>query len=90
MELRIVRRGFATLAIAAILGLAGAYPASAAEERGWLTRSLSWFVGLWAVEGSLAESGAEEGLVPIATKGYGVDPNGEPAPGETPPRPEGE
>lgn len=85
MELRTVRRGFATLAIAAILGLAGAYPASAADERGWLDRSLSWFAALWAGEDLLAETQADEGLLPVPTKGYGVDPNGEPAPGETPP-----
>jgi hypothetical protein len=89
MELRTVRRGLVTLAIAALLGLAGAYPASAAEERGWLTRSLSWLSALWAGDDSPAESRAGEGLVPIATKGYGVDPNGLPVPGETPPAEEG-
>lgn len=85
MELRTVRRGFSTLAIAALLGLGGAYPA-AAEELGWLDRGLGWLAGLWAGEETGGWDG--EGLIPIMTKGMGVDPNGGPEPGEEPPPPD--
>ncbi len=93
MELRTVRRGFAALAIAAILGLAGAHPA-AAEEPGLFERSLRWLSGLWAA-GSAAPNGPEDrGLMSIwvtetVEKGMGVDPNGNPVPGGTPPPPAG-
>ena len=49
MQIRTVRRGFAALAIAATLGLAGAYPAAAAET-GWVERGLSWLAGLWGAD----------------------------------------
>ena len=80
MELRTVRRGFATLAIAATLGLAGAYPAAAAEQ-GWFERSLSWLSGLWAADDAESRAQAEDGLIAIwtastADKGMGLDPNG--------------
>lgn len=86
MELRTVRRGVAVLAIAAVLGLAGAYPA-AAEELGWLERGLHWLAGLWSGESPAAQdrgpfsSFASESV----EKGLGVDPNGNPVPGGTPP-----
>lgn len=87
MELRTVRRGLAALAIAAVLGLAGAYPAGAAEL-GWLERGLSWLSGLWIAEDTAAESRPGEGLFSIwaldeTEKGYGADPNG--TAGVTPP-----
>jgi hypothetical protein len=80
MELRTVRRGFATLAIAATLGLAGAYPAAAAEQ-GWFERSLGWLSGLWAAEEPTARAPVDEGLFAIwmmdaIEKGMGLDPNG--------------
>lgn len=78
MEIRTARRGFAALAIAATLGLAGAYPAAAAEP-GWLERGLSWLAGLWSVEDAAprAESlTAVQALDEVVDKGYGVDPNG--------------
>ena len=78
MDRRTVRRGFAVLAFAVILGGAGAYPA-AAEEAGFFERSLRWLSGLWAQDTG-AESGSEDGLFSIWAadydKGMGVDPNG--------------
>jgi hypothetical protein len=81
MELRTVRRGLVTLAIAAILGLAGAYPAAAAEQ-GWFERSLSWLSELWAADEPAASAPVDGGLFAIwvteaVEKGMGLDPNGE-------------
>jgi hypothetical protein len=90
MELRI-RRGLVALAIAATLGLAGAYPAAAADH-GWFERSLTWLSGLWAAEDTAAKAQPDaDGLLSLwmmstADKGMGLDPNGgtemEPPPGE--------
>lgn len=78
MDRRTVRRGFAVLAFAAILGVAGAYPA-AAEEAGLFERSLRWLSGLWA-QGTGAESASGDGLFSMwasdSDKGAGMDPNG--------------
>jgi hypothetical protein len=88
MELRTVRRGLAALAIAAVLGIAGAYPAGAAEL-GWLERGLSWLSGLWIAEGAAAEPRPGNLLsiwaVEDVEKGYGADPNGTGTQGVTPP-----
>jgi len=92
MQIRTVRRGFAALAIAATLGLAGAYPAAAAEP-GWFERGLSWLSGLWSAD-DVAAPRAEgltsmRALEEVVDKGYGVDPNG--SQGTVPPPPsEGE
>ena len=88
MDRRTVRRGTAALAFAAILGLAGAYPA-AAEEIGFFEQSLRWLSGLWGAQ----ETGGEGGLFSIwaadqqkdSDKGMGVDPNGGTVPTGTPP-----
>jgi hypothetical protein len=87
MELRTVRRGFATLAITAALGLAGASPASAGEL-GWIEEGLHWLSGLWTAEAVAEDRSGGEGLFSIwmmeeTEKGVGVDPNG----GTTPPPP---
>lgn len=79
MDRRTVRRGFAVLAFAVILGVAGAYPA-AAEEAGLFERSLRWLSGLWGQDTG-AESRSEDGLFSMwaaseSEKGMGVDPNG--------------
>lgn len=79
MDRRTVRRSFAVLAFAAILGVAGAYPA-AAEEAGFFERSLRWLSGLWAQDIG-AESRSGDGLFSIwaaseTEKGMGLDPNG--------------
>jgi hypothetical protein len=80
MDRRTVRRGFAVLAFAAILGVAGAYPA-AAEEAGFFARSLRWLSGLWEAQDNGAEASSGNGLFSIwaesdSDKGMGVDPNG--------------
>ena len=88
MDCRTVRRGFAVLAFATILGVAGAYPA-AAEEIGFFERSLRWMWELWGGQ----ETGDEDGLFSIwaadqqkdSDKGAGLDPNGGTVQGETPP-----
>jgi len=95
MELRTVRRGFAALAIATVLGLAGAHPAAAAET-GPLERSLHWLSGLWSAEDAAAPAGSLlDDLVAWAMdesveKGLGLDPNDGSQPHETPPSGEGE
>ena len=80
MDRRTVRRGFAVLAFAAILGVAGAYPA-AAEEAGFFERSLRWLSGLWEAQDTGAESRSGDGLFSMwaaseSDKGAGLDPNG--------------
>ena len=92
MQIRTVRRGFAALAIAAALGLAGAYPAAAAET-GWVERGLSWLAGLWGADDAAAPRA--EGLTSIQAldeleKGYGVDPNGSGSEGIEPPPADGQ
>ena len=95
MELRTVRRGFAALAIATVLGLAGAYPAAAAEP-GLLERGLHWLSGLWSAEDAAAPAGSlldnlfAWALEESVEKGGGVDPNGGHQPGDKPPTGEGE
>ena len=94
MDRRTVRRGFAVLAFAAILGVAGAYPA-AAEEAGFFERSLRWWSGLWGAQDTGAESRPEDGLFSIwgadeVEKGMGVDPNGGTVQGVTRPTVEGQ
>jgi hypothetical protein len=83
MELRTVRRGLVALAVAATLGLAGAYPAAAAEL-GWFERSVSWLAGLWAADEPAARAQSDDGglfslwtSTSTADKGMGLDPNGE-------------
>ncbi len=71
MELRIVRRGAAALAIAATLGLAGAQPAAAAEHE-WFAQGLRWLSELWSPGPELISIWAQETI----EQGYGMDPNG--------------
>ncbi|HYU35833.1 MAG TPA: hypothetical protein VEW48_27060 [Thermoanaerobaculia bacterium] len=81
MELPNVRRALAAPAIAALLGLAGAYPA-AADDSGLIERSLRWLSGLWAVDDPAALAGPESGgpapvwMMETIDKGAGYDPNG--------------
>ena len=99
MELRTVRRGFAALAIATLLGLAGAHPAAAAEL-GLLERGLHWLSGLWPAEAWSAEDVAAPAgplddlfawfMDESVEKGFGLDPNDGSQPHETPPSGEGE
>lgn len=91
MELRTVRRGLVTLAIAGTLGLAGAGPAAAAE-RGWFERGLTWLSGLWTVEDAGAKARPDGGVLSMIAaamssteKGMGLDPNGEGVETEPPP-----
>jgi len=83
MELRNVRRVLAPPAIAALLGLAGAYPA-AAQDLGLIERSLRWLSGLWAGDDPAALAGPEDGglastpMTQSVDKGAGYDPNGVP------------
>lgn len=95
MEIRTVRRGLAALAIAVALGLAGAYPAAAAEP-GWFERSLSWLSGLWSAEDGAAKAAQPrgEGLLSIwasdeMNRAIGMDPNGSTVPGSPPPPDDG-
>jgi hypothetical protein len=93
MELRTVRRGLAALAIAVALGLAGAYPAAAAEP-GWFERSLIWPSGLWCAEDAAAKARPGEGLLSTwamsseVDRALGMDPNGMNVPGSPPPPPD--
>lgn len=86
MKLRTVRRGGAALAAAALLGLAGAQPAAAAEL-GWLEQGLLWVAGLWDAGDAGAAASPDEPralwMLDAIEKGMGLDPNG----GETPPPP---
>ena len=80
MSCRTVRRGFAALAFAALLGLAGAYPA-AAEESGFFERGLRWLSGLWGAQDIADEARPGDEVFSIwgadvVEKGMGVDPNG--------------
>lgn len=94
MEIRTVRRGLASLAIAVALGLAGAYPAAAAEL-GWFERSLIWLSGLWGAEDASAKAQpGGEGLRSIWAsddmhRAIGMDPNGSTVPGSPPPPDDG-
>lgn len=96
MKIRTVRRALAALAIAVVLGLAGAYPAAAAEP-GWFERGLIWLSGLWAGEDAAAKAETDgEGLLSFwalsseVERGLGIDPNGKTIPGSTPPPLEGQ
>jgi len=87
MEIRTVRHGLAALAIAIILGLAGAGPASAAGP-GWLEQSLRWLADLWSADEAQAGGGGEPLSIwelEIVDRGYGMDPNGGEVPEFTPP-----
>ena len=88
MELRTVRRGLAALAIASTLGIAGAYPAAAAEEPGWFAQGLHWLADLWSTDNAQPGGGEPSAIWALDSidKGYGMDPNGGVAPqGELPP-----
>lgn len=91
MELRTVRRGLAALAIASTLGLAGAHPA-AAEELGWFEQGLRWFADLWSVDKAQPGGGEPSSIwmLDSVDKGYGMDPNGGVAQGDTPPPGQGQ
>lgn len=94
MNRRTVRRGVAALAFAALLGLAGAYPA-AAEEIGFFERGLLWLSGLWGAQDAADAGRPAAGLFSIwgedaTEKGMGLDPNGGTVPSVvTPPREDG-
>lgn len=93
MELRTVRRGLVVVTATALLGLAGASPASAAEP-GWLEQGLRWLTGFWATESSAAKARPDGGLVTWAMstteKGMGLDPNGDGSQSVDPPPTEDE
>lgn len=86
MVQRNARRGFAALALAATLGIAGAHPAAA--DPGFFERGLLWLAGLWG--GEVAAERADGGLLAIwagsqADKSLGIDPNGIPIQAPPPP-----
>jgi hypothetical protein len=82
MHRRTVHRGFAALALATVLSIAGAHPAAAAANQGFLGR----VAGLWsAVVGGESDSFLtrltgwfDDAKSPRATtkRGWGIDPNG--------------
>lgn len=89
MHRKIVRHGFAALALAAALILAGAQPAAAAEDSRMVAKSLGWLSAVW---GEIVDRGMKVGdglghLIGMwgaasseqTEKGLGVDPNGNPS-----------
>lgn len=97
MHHRTVHRGIAALMLTAVLALAGATPAAAAELD-FFARSLRWLSSLWGAgqeQESTARSGSGSGWLDgilsslweadSTDKGMGLDPNGEPTTTPEPP-----